>query len=171
MIGRCSGVLGTVCASYPTSKEQRESENIPQLSWKGTGCLEWRHSRHPCTASSVASAPGNGVRALSLLLKGWMLLSTLFNTSLRCCTTRLGPVSARELKAGNEWGSRVLLCSFFLQQPYPPLPSCALFCENEWNLSLAGYTNIFKCYLWFLMGNTILAQLDMLMRTNDVCFT
>lgn len=78
-------------------------------------------------------------------------------------------MSANELKAGNEWSSLVssfahassntLILPFFLV--------AVVLYEPECNLSLAGYTNIFKCCLLPFTGNTILAQLDTLMRTSD----
>lgn len=65
-MGRCSGVLGAVCASYPTSKGQRESDKIPQLSWEAPG-NPWqsvpngvhRHRQCPCTASSEHQGTGS----------------------------------------------------------------------------------------------------------------
>lgn len=57
MTGRCSGVLGTVCACYPTCKEQRESDNIPQLPSKAP-CSPGGVSLMKCTdTGSICSQP------------------------------------------------------------------------------------------------------------------
>lgn len=157
------------CASYPTFKEQRESETLhssPERPWVAPG----RVSLMECTdTASAHTLPALWVRAPSPLVKWWMLLSTLL-TFLQSCKTRLALVSARKLKAGKEWSSPVFsFAPSSSNTPALPFLLAALLCENECNLSLASYTNIFKCCLWSFTGNIILAQLDTVMRTNDVC--
>lgn len=169
MIGRCSGVLGTVCASYPTSKEQRESENIPQLSWKGTGCPEWRHKHRQHSqlcgqgTRERGQSPLPAAERMDAALNTLQHISTVLHNQALCLqgNSRQGMNAALVFFAPSSSSSPTLL--FLLV--------ALLLCENECNLSWAGYTSIFKCYLWSFMGNIILAELDTLMRTKDMCFT
>ena len=80
-------------------------------------------------------------------------------------------MSASELKARNERSSLVSsFASASSNTPTLPFLLVALVLyEPGCNLSLAGYTNIFKCCLLSFKGNNILAQLDTLMRTSDIC--
>lgn len=98
------GALGTICASYPTCKEQRELDNILQLSWK-VPCSPGKVSLKECTdtVSMHSQCTRSRVRALWSLVKGWMLLLTLL-TLWQSCKTGLALVSARKFQAGNEWG-------------------------------------------------------------------